>query len=226
MPSNSHGDKQATFIDDHNHQLYAYCKCRDKDASDGTGPSTKSKFENLLSTEYYDKYTEVEILTKNSDSERVEQKEEMNEIFSIYNMVSGYVDDANRSVMSCYYHHRTFHYQTCIQIFLLSVIAHNVRILYNQKTNQKLSQVEFLRVLANELVEITPPHEHKLVQNYDMVNNKPIRHTCSCCITRTGSADKKSKTRAYCLGCEKYLCETCYDSFSHAIYAKTIGRPV
>lgn len=121
--------------------------------------------ENILTSIPFDKYVTTTILSVNSEGEREEKEVILNEAFHFYNQISGCVDEANRSIMSCYYTHRVFHYQTALMVFFLVMIAHNARILYNLKSGKNLNQLKYLQKLSNELYTITEiePTQHTLV---------------------------------------------------------------
>jgi len=68
----------------------------------------------------------------------------MHESFDFYDKISGFVDEANRSIMACYYGHRIMEYKIAILVFFLSLLAHNSRVLYNKSNPRPISQVDFV----------------------------------------------------------------------------------
>lgn len=136
---------------------------------------------------------------------------------AFYNKFAGLVDEANRSIMSCYYQHRILDYHTCILIFFLVVIGHNARVLYNYATGSNLSQVEYLKSLSNALHPIQDSTKrHTGIR-------KEKRSNCSVCYFKNATKHQhlpcnrrpRNKTFQWCTCCEMFVCNTCFNTMDH-----------
>ncbi|KAL0489373.1 hypothetical protein AKO1_010700 [Acrasis kona] len=222
MQQNQHGLKCGVALNDLNQEIYCFSKLKEvDDNSDGD----VGKHENILSTVKFDDYVRTKIWTINQEKERVEKDVVLHRAFDFYNEVSGYVDEANRSIMSAYFHHRVYHYQTSIVIFLLCTIAHNGRVLFNKITNQSISQVNLLKMLSNELCPA-----QKNVERHSFKKLQKGRGNCAVCYwgQARDNVPRKDIIRAKsvygCEKCGKCMCRKCFDSFDHCLYAETINK--
>jgi hypothetical protein len=212
ITENEKGFKLAKAQNETGNTIYCYSKkCEDS-----------SSYENILTTLDLKNYVERKMKSVNSEGERVERRSTHPEVHNIYNRASSFVDEANRSVMSCYWSHRVYHYQVAIQIFLLTALAHNARVLYNLESGMNISQVEYLKKISNELA----PVEEKQDQTHELrerENGKRV--SCTLCYRTQRNKGiafkwiKRKKTRFFCTGCKIDICEECFNSFEHGISA-------
>jgi len=209
LEANEVGFKCGTFLNCNHKPMYCYCKPKDTSLEDEDGD--RGSFENLLTTFPSNSYYHTTISSVNSDNERVEKNVILNDAYLIYNKASGYVDQANQAVMSCYWHHRVYNYQTSLVIFLLLVLAHNARILYNKASGKSLSQVEFLEQLAKQLYVVDQHVEAHTLKK--LSNNK--RQNCHCCywLGRCKGVEQnriiRTKTTYGCTNCRVPMCKDC-----------------
>lgn len=215
LPLNKYGVRHAVAQNDLNKNIYCFSKLNTD--TDGNNES----YENILSTVEFNNYVQRTILSANSEGERVEQNTILHEVFDVYNHVSSFVDEANRSLLSCFYGHRSYHYQTTLVSFFLCMIAHNARILYNKKSGKSLSQVEFLKALSNRIY----PLEKQAVQHELRELHGEILRNCAVCYWRKKDQyeDKtkvpRSMTAFGCVKCLKPMCKVCFHHFAHSEYA-------
>jgi hypothetical protein len=225
LPANKYGIKQASAVSESNHKIYCFSKVNtdsQKFNQDKTNlADQRESHENILSTVQFTNYVERTLLSVNSEGERTEETATLHEIFDFYNHASSFVDEANRSLMSCFYGHRIYHYQTSLLVFLLCLIAHNARILFNVKSGSQLSQIQFMKDLSNELWVV---EDHLECHEMREINHNRYAN-CAVCYWRKRQAGTSSraciraKTKFGCTVCKKPMCKNCFESFDHSRFA-------
>lgn len=216
---NDLGYKCGTFLNNNHKPMYCYCKPKDttlEETDDDSG-----SYENLLTTIESNNYYHTTIDTINNENERVKKQVVLNDAYLTYNRVSGYVDQANQAIMSCYWHHRVYNYQTSLVIFFLLVLAHNARVLFNLASGKLLSQGEYLEKLAQQLYVVNQhieTHELKKLKDKKRIN-------CHCCYWLgkcqglEPSKIKRSKSAYGCTNCRVAMCKRCFNSMNHQWFA-------
>lgn len=178
------------------------------------------KHDNLISTVQFNNYVDKTVLGVSEDKNRVEKNVVIHEVSEFYNKMSSFVDEANRSIMDCYYRHRVMDYTTAILVFFLSLLAHNARILYQNETRKNISQVEFVKKIAADLYPLEEQIErHVLYKLNGGRKNCPVCYWVQVRNHVSPNHIKRKKTEYGCKKCRKPMCKECFNSLHHCDYA-------
>ena len=125
-----------------------------------------------------------------------------------YNKHSIYVDKANSSILECTLDHKLNRWRQVSILWILNVIVHNSRVVYNFCNSKELSQTEYLRILCVKLYELKAPTSHHL-------RRMKKRRNCVFCANFEG---KKSSTLYECVNCCKPFHRSCFRNGNHLKY--------
>ncbi|KAL9646704.1 hypothetical protein ABK040_001127 [Willaertia magna] len=177
------------------------------------------KLAGLVST-YHDgsKYIKTDKLINGLNGESIEIEKVVPEAYYDYIYNSDCVDQANSSIMSCYYKHRIFNWRQSMFIWYLSLLVHNSRVLYNLNNEKKISQIDFINSLSNEIY--TPVILPRTLEEH-IIQLSTTRTYCKACYHLPGINEKKARikrnTKFECKICG-HLCDKCNNSSRHWEY--------
>ncbi|KAJ6230763.1 piggybac transposable element-derived protein [Anaeramoeba flamelloides] len=169
----------------------------------------------LLACTYRDKHKSstknVNIITDSINNLEIVKGEKIKpKNIEDYSQNMQYVDRADQNVSSFLFPHKTFSWKKAVLFYYFKVLIHNSKIIFEKKNQQKITLINFISPLCDQLAgkrTIIGHIEHKIIR-------RQPKRDCSFCRNKF---NKSSSTTIKCSGCDCYLHKRCFD-YIHYIF--------
>lgn len=120
----------------------------------------------------------------------------------------GYIDMVNKELMACRFPHSLARWKVALGIWLIRVLLHNARVVFNKAHTPQIETSEFLTQLCIALSPVSP---QQLLQDHPLVSMRRKYGKCFVC-KRHG---RSSNTTLKCATCNKWIHKGCENDPFH-----------
>ncbi|KAJ6252950.1 piggybac transposable element-derived protein [Anaeramoeba flamelloides] len=151
-------------------------------------------------------------LTTNENT-KSENKKKKPKIVKNYSLEMNYVDKADKNIYNYIFNHKHLSWKRCCIIYFFKVLFHNSQIVFNSLNDSKLTTINFLLQLAEEL----PGKQGKPSNCKHNLDKSNIRKDCYFC---RRYASKSSSTWFKCLTCDRHFHKKCFLTSHYCVLNK------